>query len=145
MSGGDFRPGMMAFQELPQAVAGTLELSDAGGIILSRGAVRAAGISSNDFARVIGQNVETVLRTPRGETQDFHLRVQGISQERSPTIQVSLADRIAMKNWWFNATNILERDGYDSVTIRAADVSRANELSTQLRVTVFRCNRWKCL
>ena len=133
LSGGDFRPGMMMFQELPQAVAGSLELSETGGIILSQGAVRAAGISSNDFARVIGQTVETVLRTSRGETQSYHLRVQGISPDRSPTIQVSLADRVAMKNWWFNATNILEREGYDSVTIRAVDVSRANTLSAQLR------------
>jgi ABC-type antimicrobial peptide transport system permease subunit len=133
LSGGDFRPGMMMFQELPQAVAGSLELSETGGIILSQGAVRAAGISSNDFARVIGQDVETVLRTSRGETQSYHLRVQGISPDRSPAIQVSLADRVAMKNWWFNATNILEREGYDLVTIRAVDVSRANTLSAQLR------------
>ena len=33
-----------------------------------------------------------------------------------------------MKNWWFNATNILEREGYDSVTIRVEDVSRANDI-----------------
>jgi ABC-type antimicrobial peptide transport system permease subunit len=133
LSGGDFRPGMMMFQELPQAVAGSLELSETGGIVLSQGAVRAAGVSSNDFARVIGQEVETVLRTSRGETQSYHLRVQGISPDRSPIIQVSLADRVAMKNWWFNATNILEREGYDSATIRAVDVSRANTLSAQLR------------
>lgn len=132
MSGGDVRPGMF-FQELPQAVAGSLDLPDGGGIILSQGAVRAAGVASNDFARVIGQDVETVLRSPRGETQGYRLRVRGISQERSQSIQVSLNDRIAMKNWWFNTTNILERDGYDSVTIRAADVSRANTLSTQLQ------------
>jgi putative ABC transport system permease protein len=133
MNGGNFRPGMVAFQEAPHALAGSLELSEAGGIILSQGAVRAAGVSSNDFAHVIGQKVETILRTSRGETQSFNLQVQGISQERSPTIEVSLTDRIAMKNWWFNATNILEREGYDSVTIRAEDVSRANTLSAQLR------------
>ncbi len=133
MSGGvSFRPPVF-FQELPQAVAGSLELSEEGGIILSQGAVRAVGFSSNDFTRVIGQNVETILRTPRGETQNFTLRVQGISQERSATIQVSLTDRIAMKNWWFNSTNTLEREGYDSVTIRAADVKRANTLSAELR------------
>lgn len=133
MSGGvGFRPPAF-FQELPQAVAGSLELSEAGGIILSQGAVRATGIASNDFVRVIGQNVETILRTPRGETQSFSLRVQGISQERAATIQVSLTDRIAMKNWWFNSTNILEREGFDSVTLRAEDVKRANALSAQLR------------
>jgi putative ABC transport system permease protein len=130
--GGDFRPGMV-FQELPQAVAGSLDLPDAGGVILSLGAVRAAGVSSNEFARVIGQDVETILRTPRGETQTYRLRVQGISQDRSPSMQISLNDRLAMKNWWFNSTDILEREGYDSVTLRAADVSRANTLSVQLQ------------
>jgi len=133
MSGGDFRAGSFFFQELPEPAAGSLDLPEQGGVILSRGAVRVAGVNSNEFARVIGQKVDAVLRTPRGETQDFNLQVVGISQERAPLIQVSLNDRIAMKNWWFNSTNILERDGYDSVTIRAADVARANELSVQLR------------
>jgi len=132
MSGGDGMRGMF-FQEAPKPLAGSLELSESGGIILSRGTVQAAGIPTNDFARVIGQTVETVLRTSRGETQSFSLHVQGISPERSSDIQVSVTDRIAMKNWWFNSTNILEREGYDSAVIRAADVSRANELSTQLR------------
>ena len=48
LGGGDFRPGLL-FQESPEAVAGSLDLSETGGIILSRGAVRGAGISTNDF------------------------------------------------------------------------------------------------
>jgi putative ABC transport system permease protein len=132
MANGDFRPGMV-FQEPPQAVAGSLELPEAGGVVLSEGAAHAFGISSNDLARVIGQSVETILRAPRGETQSFTLHVLGISSERPPTIQVSLADRIAMKNWWFNTTNTIERDGYDAVAIRAEDVSRADALTQQLR------------
>jgi putative ABC transport system permease protein len=132
MGGGDFRPNLF-LQAMPEPVAGSLELSDTGGIVLSLGAVQAAGFLTNDFSRVIGQTVETILRTSRGETQSFSLRVQGISEDRSPQIQVSAADRIAMKNWWFNATNILEREGYDSVTIRAADVTSANVVSVQLR------------
>jgi putative ABC transport system permease protein len=130
--GSDFRPGEF-FQELPQPLAGTLDLPDAGGIVISQGAIQAAGLSSNDFARVVGQTLEVILREPRGETQDFSLRVRGISQERFPVIQVSLADCVAMKNWWFNSTNMLEQQGYDSVAIRTTDVSRANELSTQLQ------------
>jgi len=131
MGGDNFRPDI--FQEPPEPLAGSLELPDAGGIVLSLGALRAAGVSTNDPARLIGQSVEAVLRTSRGETQSFSLSVRGISADRSPQIQVSVADRIAMKNWWFNATNILEREGYDSVTLRAADVTRANALSVQLR------------
>ncbi len=138
LGGGDFRPNQVMFQELPRALAGSLELSESGGIILSQGAARAAGIPTNDFPRMIGQNVEAVLRTSRGETQNFPLRVQGISPDRAATVQVSLTDRIAMKNWWFNTNNILEHEGYDSVTIRAADVSRANDLSAQLRADGFK-------
>ena len=131
--GGDFRPGNFFFQELPKPIVGSLDLPEQGGIILSQGAVKAAGVSTNEFAGVIGQNVDAILHTPRGETHSFQLKVIGISQERMPTVQASLNDRIAMKNWWFNSTNIVERDGYDSVTIRAVDVARANELSVQLR------------
>lgn len=130
--GGDFRPGVF-FQQLPQAVAGSLELPEAGGIILSQGAVQFTGVASNEFARIIGQQVEAVLRTPRGERQSYQLRVHGISQEPSPSIRISLNDRVAMKNWWFNTNNILERDGYDSATIRATDVTQANTLSARLQ------------
>jgi putative ABC transport system permease protein len=121
------------FQEVPQPIAGTLELPEAGGIVLSQGTAKAFGISSNHFAGVIGQNMETILRTSRGETQSYFLRVQGISRERSREIQVSISDRVAMKNWWFNSTNALEREGYDLVTIRAADVTHASALTAQFR------------
>lgn len=121
------------FQELPEPVAGSLELPESGGIVLSQGTAQAFGISTNDFAGVTGQNLETILRTSRGETQSYFLRVQGISRERSRNIDVSIADRIAMKNWWFNSTNALEREGYDSVTIRAADVTHASALTAQLK------------
>jgi putative ABC transport system permease protein len=121
------------FQETPAAVAGSLDLPDSGGIVLSQGAAQSVGIPAKDLARLIGQNVEALLHTSRGETQSFTLRVQGDSQERSKTIQASVADRLAMKNWWFNSTNVLEREGYDSVSIRAVDVSRASELTAQLK------------
>lgn len=121
------------FLELPEPVAGSLELPESGGIILSQGTVQAFGFKSNDFAGVIGQSVETILRTSRGETQGYTLRVQGISQERARNIQVSIADRIAMKNWWFNSTNALEREGYDFVTIRSEDVIHATALTAQVR------------
>jgi putative ABC transport system permease protein len=132
MSGGE-PMGRNPFQETPKPIAGSLDLPESGGIVLSQGAAQSVGITTNDFAKLIGQNVEAQLRTSRGETQSFNLRVQGVSQERSRTIQASVADRLAMKNWWFNSTNVLEREGYDSVTIRAVDVSRASELTEQLK------------
>ncbi len=127
----------MFFQPPPEPVAGSLYLPEAGGIVLSQGTALAFGVSSNNFAGVIGQGVEVVLRTSRGETQSYTLHVQGISQERGRNIQVSVADRIAMKNWWFNTTNALERDGYDSVNIRSTDVTHAVALTAQFRQEGF--------
>jgi putative ABC transport system permease protein len=125
------------FQELPSPVVGSLELPESGGIVISAGAAQALGISSTNFAGLIGQNVEAVLRTSRGETQGYPLRVQGISEEHARNIQVSITDRIAMKGWWFNSTNTLEREGYDFVTIRSTDVPRASELTAQFRKEGF--------
>jgi putative ABC transport system permease protein len=134
--GGPMRGGFL-FQEPPEPVAGSLDLPESGGMVLSSGTAQAFGISTNHFAGVIGQNVEAILRTSRGETQSYVLRVQGISQEKSRNIQVSIADRIAMKNWWFNSTNTLEREGYDTVTIRSADVTRAGALTAQIKQEGF--------
>lgn len=132
MAAPNFRPGMF-FQEPPAAIAGSLDLSAPGGVVLSAGVLREAGISTNDCARVIGQPVQAILREPRGDTQSFTLHVRGVSGEHAATIQVSLADSIAMKSWWFNSTNLLDHDGYDAVTLRTVDVPRADALGKELR------------
>jgi len=139
MGGGMPRPGPGAgmWPGTPEPVAGTLDLPEQGAIIMSQGTVQALGIASNEWARVLGQSLETVLRTSRGETQEFVLRIQGISSERSSTIQVSPTDCLAMKSWWFNTTNLLQREGYDSVTIRATDVTQARALILRLREEGF--------
>ena len=131
-------PGSVTlFQEPPEPVAGSLDLPESGAIVLSQATAQDLGVASNGFAGFIGQNVEAVLRTSRGETRSFPLRVQGITQERSHDIQISVADRIAMKGWWFNSTNTLETEGYNYVTIRSADVPRATTLTAQLRQEGF--------
>jgi putative ABC transport system permease protein len=139
MGGGMPRPGPGAgmWPGTPEPVAGTLDLPEQGAIIMSQGTVQALGIASNEWARVLGQSLETVLRTSRGETQEFVLRIQGISSERSSTIQVSPTDCLAMKSWWFNTTNLLQRESYDSVTIRATDVTQARVLILRLREEGF--------
>ena len=134
-----FRPTVGSpFESLAEPLAGSLELPEQGGVVLSRGALAALGVSSNGFAGLIGTSVEAILRTSRGERQSFLLRVHGISEESSPAIQVSADDRLAMKSWWFNRTNLLAEDGYDLVTIQAADVHEARELAPQFRNEGFR-------
>ncbi len=40
---------------------------------------------------------------------------------------------MAIKGWWFNDPNLLKSEGFDSVTLRAADVVQAKALVTRLR------------
>jgi ABC-type antimicrobial peptide transport system permease subunit len=117
------------------AVAGTLELPDAGGLIASETALRA--LDGGDLTGLVGQNFEVVLKTSRGETQAWPVRLVGVSSGRGASIQVSPAERIRMKSWWFNQPDILEKEGYDLVSIRATDVSGAKAIGAQLQKEGF--------
>ncbi len=137
IAGQRFNPGN-PFERAAEAVAGSLELPEQGGLLLSRGAAQALGVASNEVNGLVGAPVEAILRTSRGESQSFSLRVKGITQEKPPLIQVSANDRLAMKSWWFNNTNLLAEEGYDSVTIQAVDVIQAKALASQLKKEGFR-------
>ena len=123
--------------ERPEALAGSAEIPSEGGIVLSLGAARAMGAATNTVATLLDQKIETTLRAPRGEMQSFTLKVKGISSEKSSVILMSPEDRIAMKNWWFNSTNVVEKEGFDTVSIRATDVSQAHALTARLKKDGF--------
>ncbi len=127
------------FSSPPTPVAGTLELSPkGGGVVLSGGLVRDMKIGRVKVSSLLNQPVTVVLQTARGETRKFPLRVRGISSQDGPAIQLAPADRIAMKSWWFNTPNILQKEGYDVVTLRTRDVSAASNLVPRFKKAGFR-------
>ena len=128
---------MMPFAPRPAAVAGSLELPEKGGLVLSLGALKGLGVATNDLASLLDQPIEVILRAPRGESQSFPLHVHGISGENGSTVQISAADTIAMKGWWNNTPDLIQSDGYDVVTIRANDVGAASALVPQLKQEGF--------
>ncbi|MBV9788988.1 MAG: ABC transporter permease [Chloroflexi bacterium] len=139
ISGEDSVLGQTPFSTPPTALAGTIDVPDESGkIVLTAGALEDLDINPDQFAGLVGQPVEIVLQAPRGETQTFSFTVVGVSSEEIPTARVPLADRAAMKGWWFNRPDILATDGYDSVTIRATTIAAANELVPQIRNEGFR-------
>lgn len=139
VSGGTSAFGSTPFTQPPTALAGSLDLGEtAGQIVLTAGALEELNIPQSRYESLVGQPVEIVLQSPRGEQQPFSFTVLGVSSEEAPIVRVPLQDRIAMKGWWFNKPNILETDGYDSVTIRAANVNAANVLVQQIRGEGFR-------
>jgi putative ABC transport system permease protein len=125
------------FAKPPTTVAGTQELPATGSVVLSQGAAKALKVAKRNYATLLGQNVQVVLQSPRGETQSFPMQVRGISSQNAAIIQLATADRIAMKSWWFNQPRVLERDGYDWVTLRTNDVSVAAKLVPRLQKAGF--------
>jgi putative ABC transport system permease protein len=137
---GSTRRGL--FGEPPTALAGTIELPEArGSVVLSRGAVKSLNkslkLEREKASGLVGQKVEIVLETSRGEKQAFPLKVVGVSSEDARGVRLSSPDRLAMKQWWFNEPRLLQSDGYDAVTLRAADVSGAKALVERLRKEGF--------
>jgi ABC-type lipoprotein release transport system permease subunit len=132
--GSDSTPRRGPFSEGPTALFGTLDLpSGRGNIVVSRGTLRTLKIPEKQFASLLGQSVQVVLAAPRGQKQSYSLKISGISSEGSRRVEVSTPDRLAMKAWWFNDAKLLEKEGYDSVILRAADVTQAKALVARLR------------
>ncbi len=125
------------FSKPLEAVKGTLELPDQGGVVLSQGLAQDLKVPKTKWATLLNQQVQVVLQSPRGETQSFPLRVFGISSEKNPQIQLAAADRIAMKSWWFNNPRLLQSEGYDIVTLRTTDVGVASKLVPRLKKAGF--------
>jgi len=127
------------FEQPPTALAGEIELAaNSGVIILTHGALENFPIPADRYNSLIGRQVELILQSPRGEQQIFSFEVAGVSSDLAPVVQVPLSDRVAMKSWWFNNPDLLQTDGYDSVTIRAINIEAARKLASQLRSEGFR-------
>jgi putative ABC transport system permease protein len=120
------------FSEAPKAIAGDLNvLNKSGAVVLSQGVLKKWKVAKP--RELLGQSVTVQLLAPRGEKQSYQFKVIGVADGKSRFVIIPTASRIAMKNWWFNEKDSLKTEGYDSVTLRAGDVSGARAIVTKLR------------
>jgi ABC-type lipoprotein release transport system permease subunit len=134
---GEFHWGLSdPFSKQPELVAGEA-LADAaqGDIVVSASALEALGYEGREaFDELIGQQVALVLEAPRGDTHEFPFRVAGVLQTTYGAeaghfgTYVSLADMLALNEWWYDDPDILEHEGYDELVIRAASLEDAGEI-----------------
>ncbi|GAB4537606.1 MAG: ABC transporter permease [Anaerolineae bacterium] len=142
---GEFHWGMSdPFTRPPEIVAGTeLAEGNQGEIVISASALEALGYQVSDWEDLIGREVELVLQAPRGESQSFPFRVAGVLQTPlGPEsgyfgTHIGLADALALKAWWYNAPDILEREGYDELVIKAASLNDAVQIVNELKARGF--------
>ena len=135
------------FTAPPELVTGAELADDAqGDIVVSASALEELGYGGHatpegqaTFDDVIGQEVALVLKAPRGDTQAFSFRVVGVldtaygAEEDFFGTHIAVADALALKAWWYNDPDILEHEGYDALTVKAASLNDAVQIVEQLQ------------
>jgi ABC-type antimicrobial peptide transport system permease subunit len=143
---GEFHWGMNdPFTSAPEIVAGAeLDREGQGDIVVTASALEELGFEDQaELESIIGQDVELVLKAPRGDAQIFPFRVVGVLETNyGPEsgyfgTHIGLADAQAIKAWWYNDPNILENEGYDELTIEAASLNDAVQIVEVLEARGF--------
>jgi len=128
------------FTKPPEILAGEeLTNEDQGEIVVTATALEGLGFEGQaEFESMIGQEVSLTLEAPRGDTQAFPFRVVGVMEGSEYFgALISLADSVALKAWWYNDPDILEHEGYDLLTIKAASLNDATQIVEQLQERGF--------
>jgi len=124
------------FTRAPEIVAGEeLDRDSQGTIVITASALEGLKFEGQDeMEGLVGQEVELVLKAPRGDFQTFPFRVVGVLEtNQGPEsgyfgTHIGLADALAMKAWWYNDPDILEHEGYDELMIEAASLNDAVQI-----------------
>jgi putative ABC transport system permease protein len=141
------------FSPPPELVAGTELTDDAQGeIFLSADPLATLGYEGRAaWDELVGQEVDLVLKAPRGDTQTFALRVVGVFDPHygfdGPYFDahIETSDALAIKEWWYNDPDLLAHDGYDGLTVRAASLNDAVLIVEQLEAQGFEVTSLKTM
>lgn len=95
---------------------GSLTEGAADGLLISTRLAELVGLSP---AQAVGRPATLIVTLPRGEQQRFATTVVGVARRSSERIDLGLAERVAIKSWWYNRPNLLAEDGYDAAVVRA--------------------------
>jgi putative ABC transport system permease protein len=73
------------------------------------------------------------VRLPRGESSEFDTTILGVRQSFSRRlVDLGLAEREAIKAWWFGQPDILQSEGYDMITVRAANLNQVGQIAANI-------------
>jgi len=131
------------FTRPPELVAGEDLTDDSQGeIVVDVHALEALGYEEKaEFDELIGQEAALVIKAPRGEVQEFPLRLVGVVDTHYgidyPRTYVGLADSVALNVWYFNDPDFLENEGYDALNIKAASLNDAVRIVENLEERGF--------
>ena len=104
------------------------------GIVLVTGLADRLLAQGQDYEDLVGQSANLVIKLPRGEEETFPTTIVGIRDSfGSRTIDLGLAEAEAIKAWWFNEPDIIEKEGYDMVVVRAENLGSVTAVSEAIQ------------
>ena len=113
--------------------------ADSRGIVLTERLLKGAGFGEGEYAALVGKTAGITITAPRGDQQTFETTVQGIVQSRAGGgADLGNADRLDLKQWWYNDPNILETEGYSAVVVRTNSLNDATLVSKAVSEMGFR-------
>jgi ABC-type lipoprotein export system ATPase subunit/ABC-type antimicrobial peptide transport system permease subunit len=119
-------------QEPTQVVAGRLLDSGEGrGIVVSSKLANDLGVT--DYQTLVGQLITLVVRLPRGETNEFPVRVVGVDQDSRSLISLGFQDATDIKVWWYGQPDLMETRGYDGLIVKASSLTTVGVVQDQVR------------
>lgn len=149
VTGPETRWGMNdPFARSPEILAGGSVTSDSQGeIVLTATVLEALGYDSQEaWESMVGEEVLLVLEAPRGEIQTFPFRVIGVLEGSEYFgALIGMDDSLSLKAWWYNDPYILEHEGYDLLTIKAASLNDATQIVEELQERGFEVQSLRAL
>ena len=117
------------FSSPPEVLGGDEEPPlEGGGVVVADRVLIGLGYEAEELTALLGREAELVLHAPRGETRAFPLRITGIIDELTGSVRLSIRDRLALLEWWFNDPDYLAHRGYDQILVRATSLNAATNI-----------------
>ena len=112
------------FLTAPEQTSGVVLLTELADTFLAEGEA---------YADLVGQPIGLTAQLPRGETAVFETQIIGVRDgPGSRSVELGIDQRAEIKAWWFDEPDILETEGYDSLTVRATDLNLTTAVVTEL-------------
>lgn len=118
----------------PEPLAGSfLDSRATAGTVLVKGVADSLLAEGESYDDLVGQEVALTVQLPRGETETFTSEIVGVRDGFGGSIiELGLAERVAILAWWYNEPDILQTDGYDSLTVQTTDLGAITAVSSQI-------------
>ena len=118
----------------PEPLAGSfLDSKATAGTVLVKNLADSLLEEGQTYDSLVGQEVSLTVQLPRGETESFSSRIVGVRDGFGGSIiELGLAEREAILAWWYNEPDILQTEGYDTLTVQTTSLGAITAVSTQI-------------